>query len=330
MADVDGSDLPAAVPGQHIVVRLRPEPDSPPVTRIYSLCGSPKVGSYRIAVKREEGIGSTFISDHLQVGDMLEASAPRGAFSLTPGATPVVLLSAGIGVTPLLSMLYTIATNDEASPRDVWWVHSARDKAHHSFAKPTRSLVAALKCGHRCVIYSRPGADDAPGVDYDFKGHLTLPLLQQIGVPKDADFYLCGPPRYLEEIEASLKAWGTAASRIHTEAFGPSGSLTPGVISDGNIAPHLPAGIQGSGPMVTFARSGIAVHWDARFNNLLELAEACSVPVRWSCRTGVCHTCESGVIDGRLAYSPEPLDPPAEGNVLICCATPTSNVELDL
>jgi ferredoxin len=82
--------------------------------------------------------------------------------------------------------------------------------------------------------------------------------------------------------------------------------------------------------MVTFARSGIAVHWDARFNNLLELAEACSVPVRWSCRTGVCHNCESGLIDGWLAYSPEPLDPPAEGNALICCAAPTSNVELDL
>jgi ferredoxin len=128
-----------------------------------------------------------------------------------------------------------------------------------------------------------------------------------------------------------LNAWGVGASRIHTEVFGPSGSLSPGVvINNGNPAPHLPAGIQGAGPMVTFARSGIAVHWDARFNNLLELAEACSVPVRWSCRTGVCHTCESSLIDGRLAYSPEPLDPPVEGNALICCATPTSNVELDL
>ena len=330
MADTDGSQLPAAVAGQHIVVRLRPAADEPPVTRIYSLCGPAKAGRYRIAVKREAGIGSRYLSEHVHVGDVLEASAPRGTFSLAPGATPVVLLSAGIGVTPLLAMLYAIATNDETSPREVWWIHSARDKAHHSFAKPARSLVAALKRGHLCVIYSRPGAEDEAGVDYDLKGHLTLPLLQQIGVPQNADFYLCGPPRFLVDLESSLKAWGTGASRIHTEAFGPSGSLTPGVINAGNSAPHLPAGVQGSGPMVTFARSGIAVHWDARFNNLLELAEACSVPVRWSCRTGVCHNCESGLIDGQLAYSPEPLDPPVEGNALICCSTPTSNVELDL
>jgi ferredoxin-NADP reductase len=261
---------------------------------------------------------------------MLEASAPRGTFTLSPGATPVALLSAGIGVTPLLAMLYAMAADDEASRREVWWIHSARDKAHHSFAGPARGLVAALGRGHRCVIYSRPGADDERGVDYDAEGHLTLPHLQQTGVPQSADFYLCGPPRFLQDLQASLSAWGVAASRMHTEIFGPSAALSPGVIGMGNQAPHVPTGIQGSGPIVTFARSGIAVHWDARFNNLLELAEACAVPVRWSCRTGVCHNCESGLIDGRLAYSPQPLDPPAEGNALICCATPTSNVELDL
>jgi ferredoxin-NADP reductase/MOSC domain-containing protein YiiM len=330
IADIDGSHLPAAVPGQHIVVRLRPGADSPPVTRIYSLCGPQNAGSYRIAVKREGGIGSTFLSEHVQVGDMLEASAPRGAFSLAPGATPVALLSAGIGVTPLLAMLYSIATNDEILPRDVWWIHAARDKAHHSFAGPARSLVTALKRGHLCIIYSRPGVDDEPGVDYDLKGHLTLPLLQQIGVPQNADFYLCGPPRFLSDLETTLNTWAGGASRIHTEVFGPAASLSPGVINNETRAPHLPAGVQGSGPLVTFARSGIAVRWDARFNNLLELAEACSVPVRWSCRTGVCHNCETGLIDGRLAYSPQPLDPPGEGSALICCAAPASNVELDL
>jgi ferredoxin len=95
-------------------------------------------------------------------------------------------------------------------------------------------------------------------------------------------------------------------------------------------SPHLPIGPEGSGPLVSFARSKLAVCWDVRFNSLLELAEACSVPVRWSCRTGVCHNCESGLVDGRLRYSPEPIDPPAEGIALICCSSPVSDIELDL
>lgn len=329
LAPFDGSHAPYAVPGQHIVIRLRPRPDSPPITRIYSLCGSPTGGIYRVAVKLEGGTGSKFLNEHVNVGDTVEASAPRGTFTLATGTTPVVLLSAGIGVTPLLAMLYATAGDEQGSSRDVWWIHSARDKAHHAFAGTARSLVAALRHGHLFVIYSRPGRDDAPGVDYDVKGHLTLPLLKQIGAPQNADFYLCGPPRFLADMQTSLSTW-TEASRIHTEVFGPLVSFAPGVVDSTNGIPHFPTGIQGSGPIVSFARSSVAVHWDNRFKSLLELAEACSISVRWSCRTGVCHTCESGLIDGQLAYSPEPLDPPSEGNALICCSTPTSNVELDL
>jgi ferredoxin len=120
------------------------------------------------------------------------------------------------------------------------------------------------------------------------------------------------------------------ALRIHTEVFGASSSFAPRVVAGASQAPHLPVDPQGTGPHVTFLRSGIALRWDARFHSLLELAEACSVPVRWSCRSGVCHNCESGLIDGRLRYSPEPLDPPPEGIALICCATPTTDVALDL
>ena len=135
---------------------------------------------------------------------------------------------------------------------------------------------------------------------------------------------------FLQDLQAGLKGWGVEAARIHVEAFGPGSSLAPGIQGAGAPAPHPPDGPQGAGPIVTFARSGLAVPWDTRFGSLLELAEACAVPVRWSCRTGVCHNCESGLIDGRLRYAPEPLDLPADGNALICCATPVSAVELDL
>ena len=326
----DGTPLPRPLPGQYIVVRLRPEADAPAIARNYSLCGAPGAATYRIAVKNEGGLASGFLHGHMSAGGSLEISAPRGSFTLARGMTPVVLLSAGVGVTPMLAMLYAAAATDNTSPREVWWLHCARDKAHHSFAGLARDLVGSLRHGHHWTIYSRPGADDRPGVDYDRAGHLSLPLLQEIGVPRDADFYLCGPARFLEDLPAGLKAWGVDTSRIHIEAFGPAPALTPGIAGASDQAPHLPDGPQGAGPMVTFARSGLAVHWDPRFNSLLELAEACAVPVRWSCRTGVCHNCESGLIDGQLRYAPEPLDPPADGNALICCATPTSAVALDL
>lgn len=325
-----GALLPPPLPGQYIVVRLRPNPDAPPVARNYSLCGALNAGTYRIAVKNEGGLASGFLHAHIQAGDNLEISAPRGSLTLVPGTTPIVLLSAGVGVTPMLGMLYGAAAADDTAPREVWWLHSARDREHHSFAVLAHDMVRALKHGHLCTIYSRPGSDDRLGDDYDKEGHLSLPMLQEIGVPQDADFYLCGPAQLLEDLQAGLKTWGVETSRIHVEIFGPAASLTPGVIGASELAPHLPDGPQGSGPMVTFARSGLAVNWDSRFNSLLELAEACSVPVRWSCRSGVCHNCESGLIDGQLRYAPSPLDPPAEGNVLICCATPTSAIELDL
>jgi MOSC domain-containing protein YiiM/ferredoxin-NADP reductase/ferredoxin len=329
LAAPDGSRLPVPLPGQHIVVRVRPNVDSPPVARNYSLYGATTAGTYAIAVKNEGGPGSGFLHQHIRAGDLLEVSAPRGSFTLAPGTGPIVLMSAGIGITPLLAMLHA-AASDGGLSREVWWFHSARDSAHHPFVGQVRILMKALKQGHLCNVYSRPSASDRPGINYDVQGHVTVPLLQQMGVPPAADFYLCGPTGFLADLVEGLKAWQVDASRIHTEIFGASGSLAPGVVGSTSQAPHLPPGPQGTGPNVTFLRSGIVLRWDARFPSLLELAEACSVPVRWSCRSGVCHNCESGLIDGRLHYSPEPLDPPPQGVALICCSTPMTDVALDL
>jgi ferredoxin len=227
-------------------------------------------------------------------------------------------------------MLHGAAATDAAAPRPVWWLHSARDRAHHSFAKETDDLLVAFRASHRCVIYSRPAPGDMPGQDFDRTGHLSLQSLQDLGVPQDADFYLCGPPGFLKDLQDGLAAWGIPWPRVHVELFGSTPTLTPGIAGDTATVPHAPDGPAGGGPMVTFLRSGLAVPWDTRFGSLLELAEACAVPVRWSCRSGVCHNCESGLVEGQLSYAPEPLDPPAEGNALICCATPRTAVELDI
>jgi ferredoxin-NADP reductase/MOSC domain-containing protein YiiM len=326
----DDLPLPPALPGQYIVVRVQPNPDAPAVARNYSLCGPPGNPNYRIGVKNEHGLASGFLHQSIRAGSHVEVSAPRGSFTLADGVTPIVLISAGIGVTPMLAMLHGAVAMNAVAPRNVWWLHSARDRAHHSFAREVDDLLVALSASHRCVIYSQPAAGDRLGQDFDRPGHLSPQLLQDIEVPQNADFYLCGPPRFLDEFQKGLVAWGIPRSRIHMEVFGPASALTPGISSVAGVLPHRPDGLAGGGPMVTFLRSGLAVPWDTRFGSLLELAEACAVPVRWSCRSGVCHNCESGLIEGELAYAPEPLDAPAEGNALICCATPITAVELDL
>jgi ferredoxin len=180
------------------------------------------------------------------------------------------------------------------------------------------------------VYYSRPGHEDVEGRDYDATGRLTGSVLADLNPPRDAEAYLCGPAGFMDEISAALAALAIDASHIHTEPFGPAPGLTPGIAATAARAPHPPAGKPGNGPTIEFARSNLAIPWDTDYGSLLELAEACDVPVRWSCRTGVCHTCETTLIAGDVKYNPEPVEPPADGSALICCAQPRDDVALDL
>jgi ferredoxin-NADP reductase len=325
----DGQPLQAALPGQFIVLRLKPAPDAPALLRSYSLSGEPSEDRYRISVKREtHGAAGAYIDAEVRVGDVLDASAPRGNFTLEPGDGPVILLSAGIGATPVLAMLHALAV--AASPREVWWIYGARNGGEHPFAAETHSLIKALQRSHSHICYSAPGLADRPAVDFNSHGRLDLRVLHELGVPRDADFYLCGPTAFMSDLAVGLAAWGVAARRIHTEMFGSGPSKTPGIAAAAPRPPHLPDGPAGSGPLVSFGRSGLNVRWGSTFNSLLELAEACDVPVRWSCRTGVCHSCETGLILGAVGYRPDPVEPPADGNILICCSRPTGDIVIDL
>jgi MOSC domain-containing protein YiiM/ferredoxin-NADP reductase len=314
----NGRPLATPLPGQFVVLRLRPDPCGPPLYRSYSLSGSPSNERYHISVKIEPGgRAGTYLKSRVRVGDVLD------------GEGPVVLLSAGIGATPVLAMLEALAA--VRSRREVWWLYGARNRESHPFALDVRRLVAALLGGRSYVRYSRPGPGDELGQDYDAPGHLDVSALDALGVPRDGDFYICGPARFMHDLTTGLATRGVSASRIHTEIFAGLEASTPGVIGDTQRAPHVPSDDPPSGPLVSFARSGIAVHWSpTKHRTLLELAEACDVPVRWSCRTGVCHTCESGLVSGAVAYDPEPLDRPAEGNVLTCCSRPRGDVVIDI
>jgi len=207
------------------------------------------------------------------------------------------------------------------------------NRGRNRIAKPPqpRRLMVALPHGRSFVCYSRAGSRDKVGEDFNATGHLSQSVFEEVGISRDADVYLCGPTRFMSDMRGVLTTLGVTPQRIHVEIFDGSESMTPGVVGAAARAPHLPDDDANTGPVVFFARSGIAAHWKAAaYQSILELAEACDVPVRWSCRTGVCHSCESGLVSGAVAYAPEPLDKPADGNLLICCSQPVRDVVVDL
>ena len=324
----DGHPITAALPGQFVVLRLGPA-SLPALTRSYSLSGEPGAMHYRVSIKREaHGAAGAYVDDELKIGDIVQASAPRGSFILRPGDTPVVLLSAGIGVTPVLAMLHSLAA--DTSTREIWWLYGTRNGRQHPFAEETRGLLKVLAHCHSHICYSSPDIEDRPNVDFDAPGRLNMKVLQELDLPRNGDFYICGPSTFMNDLTTGLAALGIARDRIHTEMFGAGPSVTPGIAASPRRPPHLPAGLAGSGPLVSFARTGLNARWEPTFHSLLELAEACDVPVRWSCRTGVCHTCETGLVAGKIGYRPDPVDAPADGNLLICCSQPEGDVVIDL
>jgi ferredoxin-NADP reductase/MOSC domain-containing protein YiiM len=330
MQSADGRPLPAALPGQYVVLRLQRTAGGPPLFRSYSLSGPLSTERYRISVKVEpNGAAGTWLRDHVRMGDTLDVSSPRGSFILQSSERPLVLLSAGIGATPVLAMLHALAA--DRSARQVLWLHAARDRQHHPFAAEARGLMSALTHGRSYICYSRPDSSDRIGQDFDAAGHLSRSILDKAGVPKESEVYLCGPNPFMADMKEELGELGVSPERIHVEIFNGSEPITPGVVRTAARTPHLPKDDAATGPVVSFARSGIAAHWNqSAYQSILELAEACDVPVRWSCRTGVCHTCESGLVSGAVVYGPEPLEPPAEGNVLVCCSQPVGDVVVDL
>jgi len=330
MQSADGRPLPMAQPGQYVVLRLKPNAGGPALFRSYSLSGPLSTERYRISVKIEpDGVAGSYLQEHLRVGDRLEVSSPRGSFVLEAGERPVILLSAGIGATPVLAMLHALAA--ARSTRQVTWLHTARDGQHHAFAGEVRGLLRVLANGRSYICYTRPDSADKSGDNFNATGRFSRSTFEKVGLLRDADVYLCGPTRFMADMKEALAAAGVAPEGVHEEIFNGGESMTPGVVGTTARAPHAPSDEVKTGALVSFARSGISAHWDAsRYGSILEMAEACDVPVRWACRTGVCHNCESGLVSGAVVYTPEPLDKPADGNVLVCCSQPAGDVVVDL
>ena len=331
MQSPDGQPLPTALPGQYVVLRLQPTAGGPPLFRSYSLSGPVSTERYRISVKIEpNGAAGTYLRDacpgrrcsrrQLAARKLHSAvrRAARGAAQRGNRCDACSGDAARAGGGPL----------DPAGPVAPRGSRSAASSVRRR-SPPAHARAPARP--QLCVLQQRRAR--ATG----WARISTRPVTcrdrssTQVGVPREADVYLCGPTRFMAEMKEALAAVGVAPERIHVEIFNGSESMTPGVVGAATRAPHLPADDADTGPLVSFARSGIAAHWNASaYQSLLELAEACDVPVRWSCRTGVCHNCESGLVSGAVVYGPEPLDQPADGNVLVCCSQPIRDVVIDL
>lgn len=307
-APVDKRRLPPYGPGQFVTVRAAGKP-----ARNYSLSNAGDGRQYRISVKREsEGVVSRHLHDELRVGDVVALSDPQGAFVLDAASPrPAALVSAGVGVTPTLAMLEALARSQ--STREVWWVHTARCGEDHAFRHEVQRLVAHLVNARSHIRYTRPSATDVEGGDYDATGRLGAAELIELGIPRDADFYLCGPTAFLADMREGLRAEG--AEHVQSESFGAACAPQP------DLAP---------GGAVDFARAGRQVAWDGGFTSLLDLAEASQIPASASCRAGSCHECATRLLAGRVRYPTEPLSAPAEGHVLLCCAQPDGEIVLDL
>lgn len=313
----DGSSLPPALPGQYLTVRI-PGAAEPAPLRSYSLSADAASGDYRISVKREEhGVVSRWLHAHIEPGSVVEAAAPRGDFYLIDGGEPVVLISAGIGITPVLAMLHALSA--ARSTREVWWLHTTHSHETQAFAAEVTTLIDALPHARQSVFFTQT------------QGRLNRTSLAALGIPANATAYLCGPTQFMADMRDALTATGFDDALIHRELFGALPPINPGiVVGVPRQPPHPPAGTPGTGPSVTFARSGLTVNWSAGYGSILEMAEACDVPTRFSCRSGVCHVCETGVVAGETTYVQAPLEPPDRRTVLICSAAPATDLVLDL
>jgi uncharacterized protein len=331
---VDGAGLIPHLAGQHLPIRLTPEECGKPVIRTYTLSSGPADGIYRISVKRQ-GVASRHLHGNLRVGDVIEARAPAGQFTIDAHERrPAVLLAAGVGITPMLSMLKHIVYEGLRTRRvrPTWFFHSARTLAERAFSNEISRLadrangaprVPAHAAAHAAVhvIRSLTHTEGArEGEDYDVAGRIDMAMLRGTLPFDDYDFYLCGPAEFMQGIYDGLRRLNIADSRIHAESFGSLGLLRKTDAPDSR-----PARVSAVNPTpVAFVGSGKEARWSPASGSLLELAEARGLAPEFGCRGGSCGTCRTRIVEGKVAYLTSPEFKVPDNEALICCAVPAS------
>lgn len=325
----DDAGLIPHLAGQHLPIRLHIAGMDRPIFRTYTLSAAPSDGVYRISVRRD-GLASSYLHDQVKVGDVIEARAPAGAFTIDAhAARPAVLLAGGVGITPLLAMLRHVVYEGlrRQRMRPVILFHAARSKKERAFDREIGELVSAGRGAIRLVRVLSDTRDAEEGADYDAAGRIDMALLTRHLPFDDYDFYLCGPAAFTQSLYDGLRGFAVADHRIHGEAFGPSSLQRrpdPGVAS----APARPAASTRPAP-VLFANSLKEARWTPGSGTLLELAEARGLSPAFSCRSGSCGSCRTKLLAGAVTYPTEPTASIGEGEVLPCSAVP-AEVEGDV
>lgn len=318
---LDGAGLTVHEAGQHLPIRVTLPGDTKHVVRTYTLSTAPSDNAYRISVKRE-GAVSQYLHDHVHVGDTIEARAPAGQFTIDARETrPAVLLAAGVGVTPMLSMLRHIVYEGlrKRRIRPTWFFHSARLKSERAFSDEINEVAERAQGRVHVVRLLSDTRDAELGKDYDAAGRIDIAALRAVLPFDDYDFYLCGPGAFMQSVYDGLRELNIADARIHAEAFGPSG-LVRKADAGHAVKPALPVATE---PVtVSFAKAAKTASWKPGSGSLLELAEASGLEPEYSCRGGTCGTCRTRVVAGDVAYTTEPAFAVDDNEVLICCAVP--------
>ena len=329
LAPEDGKPIPHFKPGQHITLRFQPKGKSKPLVRCYSLSGPPGKPWYRISVKhvadkgndQGPGLVSTIVNCETEVGDRIPIKAPSGSFFLDEESNDVlVLLAGGIGITPMISMMeHSIATNPQ---RSIVLVHGSRNGQEQQFKEYLNRCAASSDRVHVINCYSQPVAQDTKGVDYQIEGKVTIELLQAVLPNAHCQFYLCGPPAFMESLHSGLLEWRVDESRIRFEQFGPSTikkkiSTTTAALNHDEPDP------------VSFLESDEIALWTSSYESLLELAEANDVDIESGCRAGSCGTCETAIVSGKVRYTTGEEVQCNPGCCLPCIAIPDGPLELE-
>lgn len=334
----DGSPLATFQPGQFLVLKIPLSEPKGHVLRNYSLSGSPDdLSQYRISVKREPsagpglpvGLSSNYLHDVINAGDVVIADGPRGAFLLDEKSNrPVVLLSAGVGLTPMVSMFHALARR---SARKTLFLHACENGNVHALRDEVNSLIGHRKdlSAHYC--YRVPNADDRTKHNYQSEGYINSDLIQRLLCLDDYDFYLCGPTPFMQAMYQLICGLGVDKNRISYEFFGPSMMLD----QDVDPKPVPPIKVDTSNPSigaiyVEFRKSGVVSKWSPSAQSLLSFAEEQGLNPEFSCRAGICGSCVSSIISGNVSYFEEPLTEPADGELLLCCSRPLTSIVLDL
>jgi uncharacterized protein len=322
----DGAGLVRHQAGQHLPIRVTLPGDAKPTLRTYTLSLAPSDGAYRISVKRE-GRVSRHLHDTLKPGDLIEARAPLGNFTIDARATrPAVLLAAGVGITPMLAMLRHLVYEGLRTRRirPTWFLYAARTKAERAFDEELHALVNEAGGAVKLINVLSDPADATSGVDYQASGHIDMAMLSEVLPFNDYDFYLCGPTGFMQSIYDGLRGLNIADSRIHAEAFGPAALKRTLDASAPSAPPQRPAT---QAVPVRFAQAAKDARWTPEAGGtLLDLAEASGLAPEYSCRSGSCGTCRTRILEGAVVYpDQQPSAPVGEGEALICCAVPAAN-----